>query len=208
MCQVDPRILCICACTIFEENKPFSIFYVFAYISEIIRTLKKYNSHFVWYCQCSPLYFYFIVFCMLLKIELWLASLPACLTLSPIKISVGCVNNYISSRVFGTWMELTSVDVQEISVSFVGWRVLWWEEIRNLRQCREEDLTTIWGMSEASKGANRVLQEKDEVEVTKIEWSEEEAMGKKSVGDWDGLTCWGVERRAMSFLLSLFKGKI
>lgn len=63
-------------------------------------------------------------------------------------------------------------------------------------------------MSEASEGANRVLQEKDEVEVTKIEWSEEEAMGKKSVGDWDGLTCWGVERRAMSFLLSLFKGKI
>lgn len=46
------------------------------------------------------------------------------------------------------------------------------------------------------------------MEVIKIEWSEEEAMGKKLVGDWDGFICWGVERRVMLFLLLLFKGKI
>ena len=32
-------------------------------------------------------------------------------------------------------------------------------------------------------------------------------MGRKSVEDWDGLTCWRVEIREMFLLLSLLKGK-
>lgn len=75
-------------------------------------------------------------------------------------------------------MELIFVDVLEISDSYVGWRVLRWKESSDLRTYREENLTTIWEINEISKGAKSVLQMKNEVEVTKVEWNEEKVMGK------------------------------
>lgn len=99
------RILCFHACTMFAENKQFSICVcVFVYISDIIRILKMYSNNFVWYWPYSSLYFHFIVFCKLfynwVRMEV---SLTVLTLLHETKGSIGGVNHCIFRKVFGPW---------------------------------------------------------------------------------------------------------
>lgn len=77
MCHTCLRIFCFCECTLFAENKLFSIFVCVCLHSDIIRILTKCSSQFPWYSPQRSLDFYFIVFCILSTTELeWQVSLP------------------------------------------------------------------------------------------------------------------------------------